>query len=116
MAASIAQRIVVVETQHAASLPASQHRMHSAAGFGSSTADAAYSISTADLRTKLRTTKVIIFLSMLLLLPALFAQVTGCAPPQAASIPGLGAVPCGLNGPGYIEIGGGYSGRYARPY
>src|SRR5437868_9729146 len=116
MAVSIAQRIVVVETQRASSLPASQHRMHSAAGFGSPTGDAACCISTADLRTKLKTAKVIIFLSMLLLLPALFAQDTGSAPPQAASIPGLGAIPFGLNGPGYIEIGGGYSDMYPRPY
>jgi len=44
------------------------------------------------------------------------AQDTGTAPPQGASIPGLGAVPLGLTGPGYIEVGGGYSDMYPRPY
>ena len=44
------------------------------------------------------------------------AQETGSPPPQAASIPGLGSIPFGLNGPGYIEFGGGYSDMYPRPY
>jgi YaiO family outer membrane protein len=44
------------------------------------------------------------------------AQDTGTAPPQGASIPGLGAVSLGLTGPGYIEVGGGYSDMYPRPY
>ncbi|HWC15935.1 MAG TPA: YaiO family outer membrane beta-barrel protein, partial [Terriglobales bacterium] len=45
-----------------------------------------------------------------------YAQDTGTAPPQGASIPGLGAIPLGLTGPGYIEVGGGYSDMYPRPY
>ena len=44
------------------------------------------------------------------------AQETDNPLPQAASIPGLGAIPFGLNGPGYIELGGGYSDMYPRPY
>jgi len=60
---------------------------------------------------------LIFFLVLALAAPvALFAQDTGNPPPQAASIPGLGAIPFGLNGPGYIEFGGGYSDMYPRPY
>jgi YaiO family outer membrane protein len=60
-----------------------------------------------------------IFISSILVFAALlpaFAQDTGPAPAQAASIPGLGAIPFGLNGPGYVEFGGGYSDMYPRPY
>lgn len=53
---------------------------------------------------------------VLMTLPLAFAQETGGAPPQGASIPGLGAIPFGLNGPGYVEFGGGYSDMYPRPY
>lgn len=61
-----------------------------------------------------RTIFIAIFIS-LLTLPAL-TQDTGPVGPQAASIPGLGAIPLGLNGPGYVEFGGGYSDMYPRPY
>src|SRR5947209_17018949 len=46
---------------------------------------------------------------------ALFAQDTGPAPAQGASIPGLGAI-SSFNGPGYLEFGGGYSDMYPRPF
>ena len=52
----------------------------------------------------------------LLSLPATFAQDTGAPPAQGVSIPGLGAIPFGLNGPGYVEFGGGYSDMYPSPY
>jgi YaiO family outer membrane protein len=61
-----------------------------------------------------RTILIAIFIS-LLTLPAL-TQDTGPVGPQAISIPGLGAIPFGLNGPGYVEFGGGYSDMYPRPY
>jgi YaiO family outer membrane protein len=61
-----------------------------------------------------RTILIAIFIS-LLTLPAL-TQDTGPVGPQATSIPGLGAIPFGLNGPGYVEFGGGYSDMYPRPY
>jgi YaiO family outer membrane protein len=61
-----------------------------------------------------RTILIAIFIS-LITLPAL-TQDTGPVGPQAISIPGLGAIPFGLNGPGYVEFGGGYSDMYPRPY
>ena len=54
--------------------------------------------------------------ALLLFCGAAFAQDTGAPPAQGASIPGLGAIPWGLNGPGYVEFGGGYSDMYPRPY
>jgi YaiO family outer membrane protein len=55
-------------------------------------------------------------IAALLALPALFAQDTGTPKAQGASIPGLGSMPLGLNGPGYFEFGGGYSDMYPQPY
>ena len=53
---------------------------------------------------------------LLLAFSAAFGQDTGKAGPQGASIPGLGALPLGLNGPGYVEFGGGYSDMYPPPF
>jgi YaiO family outer membrane protein len=44
------------------------------------------------------------------------AQDTGVIRAQGSSIAGLGAASLGLNGPGYIEVGGGYSDMYPRPF
>ncbi|HVH89536.1 MAG TPA: YaiO family outer membrane beta-barrel protein, partial [Terriglobales bacterium] len=65
---------------------------------------------------KIRKTALLTIFVGCILAAAGFAQDTGTAPPQAASIPGLGAIPFGLNGPGYIEVGGGYSDMYPRPF
>jgi YaiO family outer membrane protein len=54
-------------------------------------------------------------LTLAAVLPAA-AQDTGTPSAQGVSIPGLGAIPFGLNGPGYVEFGGGYSDMYPRPY
>lgn len=63
-----------------------------------------------------RTIKLLLtIVSCFLIAGATAAQETGTAPPQGASIPGLGAIPFGLNGPGYIEFGGGYSDMYPSP-
>ena len=56
------------------------------------------------------------FLTLFLLATASFAQDTGNPLPQGASIPGLGGIRSGLDGPGYLEFGGGYSDMYPRPY
>lgn len=64
---------------------------------------------------KLQTTFFALFL-FILIGSSSFAQDNGRTSPQAASIPGLGAIPFGLNGPGYVELGGGYSDMYPRPY
>jgi YaiO family outer membrane protein len=50
------------------------------------------------------------FLLILLLISALaLGQDKGGTVPQGSSIPGLSAIPLGLNGPGFIEFGGSYS-------
>lgn len=66
---------------------------------------------------KARTILLLLTFSVsLFAVPALFAQDTGAPPAQGVSVPGLGAIPFGLNGPGYVEFGGGYSDMYPRPY
>src|SRR5207248_9464255 len=65
------------------------------------------------------TVKTIFILPIsLCLLPfsALMAQDTGTPVAQGASVPGLGGIRSTLEGPGYIEFGGGYSDMYPRPY
>ena len=64
---------------------------------------------------KPKTGSLVILAVCLLAIPAVFAQDTGTAPPQAASIPGLGAI-SSFNGPGYLEFGGGYSDMYPHPF
>jgi YaiO family outer membrane protein len=44
------------------------------------------------------------------------AQDTGPPLAQGASIPGLSSLPFGLNGPGYVEVGGSYFNMYPAPY
>lgn len=61
-------------------------------------------------------TKLLALIAALVWLPACFAQDTGMPRPQGASIPGLGAASLGLEGPGYLEFGGGYSDMYPSPY
>ena len=61
------------------------------------------------------TVKTIFILTIsLCLLPfsALMAQDTGTPAAQGASVPGLGGIRSTLDGPGYIEFGGGYSDMY----
>jgi len=63
-----------------------------------------------------KTIKLLTLGLALLLLPQLFAQDTGTPVAQGASVPGLGGIRSGLDGPGYIEFGGGYSDMYPSPY
>ena len=60
--------------------------------------------------------RLLTFCAILALITSAFAQDTGPPRPQAASIAGLGAASLGLDGPGYLEFGGGYSDMYPRPY
>src|SRR5437762_11245086 len=65
------------------------------------------------------TVKTIFILTIsLCLLPfsALMAQDTSTPVAQGASVPGLGGIRSTLDGPGYIEFGGGYSDMYPRPF
>jgi len=63
-----------------------------------------------------KTIKLLTLGLALLLLPQLFAQDTGTPVAQGASVAGLGGIRSGLDGPGYIEFGGGYSDMYPSPY
>jgi YaiO family outer membrane protein len=50
-----------------------------------------------------------LFVAVLLVSTAAFGQDKTTPVPQGTSLPGLSGMPFGVNGPGFIELGGGYS-------